>query len=253
LFRFKMNKRKKSIYFFVLSFFLLTVFVGPGKTAGSAEAEIERLKQRLENKREELSLEREAYLEARRDWKEAARTGFLGFGRTKEETQILIEAREVLTQIQKSYTGIRRRISSLERELRKAEREKALEERRRQKEGNPSGAGNPSPSQPEQLANPANPGTASSLEKAIEYFDAALRHKSLGQNQQAEENLEKALQFEPGLGEHFFSKGVENFNRKNRWEAKRYFERAKILFQSSQDWRKLKLVDEYLEKIFLRR
>ncbi len=113
---------------------LFSLIFSPGAIAESPKErltlEIEQIERRIEEKEEDLQLKRREYIQVRTNLKEAARTGFLGFWRTEEEIQALLQAKDSMANVKKEYTQIRRNIRRLRTRLRETKREKALETRR---------------------------------------------------------------------------------------------------------------------------
>ncbi len=81
---------------------------------------VEKVKGLLKEKRGELEAKRKEYIEAKKRLKKAARTGFFGFGRTKEEVDSLIRAKEKVVEIKQEYGNIKKKINQLRQNLKKA-------------------------------------------------------------------------------------------------------------------------------------
>lgn len=92
--------------------------------------EISQIEGLLEEKKEKLAEKRSQYRKARVSLKEAAKTGFLGFWRSQEEIQKLLDAKDKTESINREYKDAAREMSRLRRQLRELERERALQERR---------------------------------------------------------------------------------------------------------------------------
>lgn len=202
------------------------------------KSEVERIGEQLEQTEKDLKNKRKEYIQAKKELKRAAKPGFLGFGRSKKETEKLLAAKQKLINLKKEYNQIKRDINNLKRELKKAKRKEM--ENKKKKALKPN---NPKPLDSQPLS-------GQDINKAIKYYNIAVTHQSLGEVSQAKENFRQALQAKPDLGEYFLSKGIKNLNKRRRWEAKRYFERAKKIFQFSQDRLKLKIAEEKLDQIF---
>lgn len=93
---------------------------------------VKQIQDLLEKNRKELRLKKEEYIQAKKDLKKNARTGFLGFGRTKEEIQSLRKAKKKVTKLKKEYNNIKRNIKRLKKELNLARDIKTLKEKQRQ-------------------------------------------------------------------------------------------------------------------------
>jgi phage-related minor tail protein len=86
----------------------------------------------LEEKRQELTIKKKEYRKAKKSLKEAARTGFFGFGRSQEETQVLVEAKERASKLKRGINALKREINLLKKELNLAKKIKILRERQKE-------------------------------------------------------------------------------------------------------------------------
>lgn len=86
----------------------------------------------LEKKRQELTIKKKEYRKAKKNLKEAARTGFFGFGRSQEETQVLVEAKERAGKLKRGINALKREINLLKKELNLAKKIKILRERQKE-------------------------------------------------------------------------------------------------------------------------
>ncbi|MFO8052569.1 MAG: hypothetical protein R6U54_01230 [Candidatus Omnitrophota bacterium] len=93
---------------------------------------VEQIQDLLEKNRKELRLKKKEYIQAKKDLKKNARTGFLGFGRTKEEIQSLRKAKNEVTKLKKEYNNIKQNIKKLRKELNLAREIKILQKKQRQ-------------------------------------------------------------------------------------------------------------------------
>ncbi|MCF7875094.1 MAG: hypothetical protein K9L87_01475 [Candidatus Omnitrophica bacterium] len=101
----------------------------PGLTQLKAPKQIENL---LEEKRQELIIRKKEYRKAKISLKEAARTGFFGFGRSQEETRVLVEAKERAGKLKRGINALKREINLLKKELNLAKKIKILRERQKE-------------------------------------------------------------------------------------------------------------------------
>jgi predicted RNase H-like nuclease (RuvC/YqgF family) len=85
----------------------------------------------LKKRRKELKQKRKDYIEAKKNLKNVASTGFLGFGRTKEETQALLKAKKEVAKLKKEYNGIKQNIKGLKKEFSLAKDIEALQKKQK--------------------------------------------------------------------------------------------------------------------------
>jgi hypothetical protein len=86
----------------------------------------------LEEKKQELTIKKKEYRKAKKSLKEAARTGFFGFGRSQEETQVLVEAKEKAGRLKRGINVLKQEINLLKKELNLAKKIKILQERQKE-------------------------------------------------------------------------------------------------------------------------
>ncbi|MCF7877972.1 MAG: hypothetical protein K9L95_00690 [Candidatus Omnitrophica bacterium] len=86
----------------------------------------------LEEKRKELKMEKKEYGKAKKSLKEAARTGFFGFGRSQEETRALVRAKKRVEGLKRGVGALKREINLLKKELSLARKIKILRERQKE-------------------------------------------------------------------------------------------------------------------------
>jgi hypothetical protein len=70
----------------------------------------------LGKNRKELKQKKKEYIKAKKNLKNIASTGFLGFGRTKEEIQALLKAKKEVVGLKKEYNEIKQNIKWLKKE-----------------------------------------------------------------------------------------------------------------------------------------
>ncbi|MCF7916199.1 MAG: hypothetical protein K9L61_00285, partial [Candidatus Omnitrophica bacterium] len=142
----------------------------------------------------------------------------------------LIEAKKKRLEVRKEYIDLKKEINQLKNDLKLAKREAIIKRKFDKKK----------------KVNKTNP--EASLDKAIMYLDIAVKHQSLGEKDEANENFQKAINQKPDLGQYLFDKGLENYYLDNIWEAREYLHKAKKIFEFNQNYQKIGLVDEYINK-----
>ncbi|MCF7869966.1 MAG: hypothetical protein K9L69_01030 [Candidatus Omnitrophica bacterium] len=85
----------------------------------------------LEKNQKKLKLKRKKYIKAKKNLKNIASTGFLGFGRTKEETQALLKAKKEVVKLKKEYNDIKQAIKRLKKEQNLAKDIEVLQKKQR--------------------------------------------------------------------------------------------------------------------------
>ncbi|MCF7873503.1 MAG: hypothetical protein K9L84_01490 [Candidatus Omnitrophica bacterium] len=79
--------------------------------------DVKKIQDLLEKNRNKLKQKRKEYIQAKKELKNIARTGFFGFGRTNAETKRLLKAKEKVVKLKKEYNSIKRAIKGLKKEL----------------------------------------------------------------------------------------------------------------------------------------
>lgn len=88
------------------------------------------------------------------------------------------------------------------------------------------------------------------IDDARAYFEIGYIHQSLGDDELAKENYEKALAIDPDLGQIFFNDALNEYYLNNEREARDKLMRAKALFEVQEDLRMMQLVNEQLREFF---
>lgn len=78
---------------------------------------VEKIQSLLEEKQKELSNKRKEYVQAKIDLKNAAQSGFFGFGRSRAEVQKIVKAKEKVIETKKEYIDIKKEINQLKKDL----------------------------------------------------------------------------------------------------------------------------------------
>lgn len=82
------------------------------------------------------------------------------------------------------------------------------------------------------------------------YFQIGFIHSYLGEEEEALRNYRKALEINPRLGEVYLERGITEYFLNNYGEARENFEKAGELFRAIDDFQRLQIVEEYLDKLY---
>lgn len=85
----------------------------------------------LGKNRKELKQKKKEYIKAKKKFKNIASTGFLGFFRTKEETQALLKTKKEVVKLKKEYNNIKQNIKWLKKEFSLAKDIEALQKKQK--------------------------------------------------------------------------------------------------------------------------